>query len=254
VRYARLGYSLHSFLYSSTNFISISISIPIPIPISISIPSKPARRNVLLVPEGDTTARVALIIERQGDNKVQPKGRQVQAVPRFQHHLVDKGVLKVAVAVVVGVDPTLWVRPIDSGMAGRRVPLRIQFHVGALVGMAQHVPFLAVQNENEVPAHVVVRFGDRPAGSEPAVDPAGIGGVDHEDVVLCVGPEKGQLVEQECVGVFPGSVEAEVVVFGVRNDVVAVVVVVVVAVAPAAVDVVATLAALLPLPLKLATQ
>ena len=94
----------------------------------------------------NATPGVALEIQRQTHDEVEPVRGQVQDVAGLQDDLVGPGLGK------LGIDLQIWLAPIHSRVPRTGMVLGIQCHVGALLGMGQYVASLPAHDSNGIAA------------------------------------------------------------------------------------------------------
>mmetsp|Transcript_11984 Transcript_11984/g.34644 ORF Transcript_11984/g.34644 Transcript_11984/m.34644 type:complete len:247 (+) Transcript_11984:59-799(+) len=147
-------------------------------------------RDCLLIFVRNSTPRIALVIEIQRNDEVEPCRWKVQCVAGLKNNFVHHSVGEVPCL------PLIRIGPIDGRMTSRRMPARMQHHVLALIRMGQDVPLLPFQYEHKVARKVVMRFRDDPLHPESAIDAAFVLRIDHEESWL-LRNEHRQLVVHE---------------------------------------------------------
>mmetsp|Transcript_16282 Transcript_16282/g.45159 ORF Transcript_16282/g.45159 Transcript_16282/m.45159 type:complete len:298 (+) Transcript_16282:870-1763(+) len=116
----------------------------------------------------DAGTRVALIIQFQRDDVMEPMRWQIQDVPCLQHDLVACGLREVAIPIFQ-VD-VIRTTPIDLGMARGWMALGVEMEPITLVGVVENVPPCAAEHDDAVAASVKVILRNDALHSEAAVD------------------------------------------------------------------------------------
>lgn len=94
----------------------------------------------------NATPGVALEIQRQAHDEVEPVRGQVQDVAGLQDDLVGPGLGK------LGIDLQVWLAPVHGRVPRTGVVLGIEGHVGTLLGMGQYVASLPSHDGNGIAA------------------------------------------------------------------------------------------------------